>query len=511
MRADGTVRIEERLKETGQDRATIVPAPKSPDGLGLGDAGQPEERLDDRPSTGPLAPKVFEDSLDSNSLQQLKAILSAKDLRDIHGVFQHHGGEDYYGTEKIAVSVPREDGVQSFGFPDVATRQRFENTLKPLFKWTGTAEKHRGNLLKSATATNCSPESPQSAVASGTQPPKPAQTSTGNATTGAGASSVAAGPSSASQIDATKSETPTIKVAVNLVPVRAVVRDAHDRAIGNLQEEDFQLFDNHQPQVITRFSVEATGASAGPSKAAGNATAPSPDVAKVPASDTRYVAYLFDDVHLKNAEMLPVRDAATRQLAGLPQADHVAIFTTSGEINLDFTGDHAKLQDTLTRVQPRPIGNSGAKDCPDIDPYMAYLIWDKKDEDALGTATMDALVCGFGNDAKRAYRAAEAMARSAAQQQVAAADIQNQIILRAFRNTLLKLAPTPGQHLVVLVSPGFVTPGREQDFAKLIDYALRNNIVISSMDVGGMYRIDSVTDRVHKTDAATESAATRRE
>jgi len=152
------------------------------------------------------------------------------------------------------------------------------------------------------------------------------------------------------------------------------------------------------------------------------------------------------------------------------------------------------------------VAGPGTKECPDIDPYMAYLIWSKQDEDALGQASYDALVCAYGND-PRYYRAAETLARSTAQQQVAAADIQNQIVLRAFRNTLLKLAPTPGQHLVVLVSPGFVTPGREQDFTKLIDYALRANIVISSLDVRGLYVVDSLADRVQKTDYDKEGAA----
>src|SRR5580658_8525162 len=48
----------------------------------------------------------------------------------------------------------------------------------------------------------------------------------------------------------------TFSTGVNLVLVPVVVRDAQGRAIGTLQKEDFQLFDNGKPQPINKFSVE---------------------------------------------------------------------------------------------------------------------------------------------------------------------------------------------------------------------------------------------------------------
>src|SRR6478672_4047477 len=48
----------------------------------------------------------------------------------------------------------------------------------------------------------------------------------------------------------------TFKAKVNLVLVPVVVRDAEGHAIGNLRQEDFQLFDKGKPQLISRFSVE---------------------------------------------------------------------------------------------------------------------------------------------------------------------------------------------------------------------------------------------------------------
>src|SRR5579863_2964997 len=61
----------------------------------------------------------------------------------------------------------------------------------------------------------------------------------------------------------TSRETPaTFKARVNLVLVPVVVRDGKGLAVGNLQKEDFQLFDKGKVQVISRFSVEKAGGTA---------------------------------------------------------------------------------------------------------------------------------------------------------------------------------------------------------------------------------------------------------
>ncbi len=69
-----------------------------------------------------------------------------------------------------------------------------------------------------------------------------------------------------------RDELTTFKVKVNLVLVRVVVRDASGKAIGDLRQEDFDLFDDRKPQVIKQFSVEQPG-----NKAASQQTQPKPE------------------------------------------------------------------------------------------------------------------------------------------------------------------------------------------------------------------------------------------
>ncbi len=54
------------------------------------------------------------------------------------------------------------------------------------------------------------------------------------------------------------------KSKVNLIMVPVVVRDKKGNAIATLHQEDFQLFDNGKPQVISSFSVESLAAKAIP-------------------------------------------------------------------------------------------------------------------------------------------------------------------------------------------------------------------------------------------------------
>ena len=192
-------------------------------------------------------------------------------------------------------------------------------------------------------------------------------------------------PSSAPQSDskqnsaeiASHDEPTTFKVNVKLVVVRAVVRDSQGHAVGNLHQEDFQVFDKGKPQVITQFDVEQPGtlaAKARQKSVENSGDTPSSDASSntgnAAAVPERFVAYLFDDVHLEFGDLARVRDAAERHFATLKPTDRPAIFTTSGVTTLDFTDDRVKLHEALLRLQPRPI-HAGVQQCPEISYYQA--------------------------------------------------------------------------------------------------------------------------------------------
>lgn len=282
--------------------------------------------------------------------------------------------------------------------------------------------------------------------------------------------------------------TPALRVKVNLVLVRVIVRDAAGRAVGNLRKEDFQLFDNNRPQTIAKFSIEP-GRTDPPSPAAGlKPTTPEPPGKSAPAgTPQRYLALYFDDVHASQSDLIAVRAAADRFLdSALQPVDRAGIFTSSGEDYLDFTDDHARLHEAIRRLQARPFTPQDEHACPNIDPYQGYLIVERRDSAAIATATAEALHCQFQDD-PHYLPSARGLAEAQAAHALQAGKIQAANTTQALDGIIRKMAILPGERNLVLVSPGFIVIGEENRETELIDRALRTGITINTLDSRGVY------------------------
>lgn len=283
-------------------------------------------------------------------------------------------------------------------------------------------------------------------------------------------------------------EATKFRVNVKLVLARVVVRDATGHAVGNLKKEDFELFDNGKKQVISNFDAEhiPVPLPAGSSAPAGQAPA---EASKPPASPppfpSRYVAYVFDDLRLKFGDLAVVREAAQRRIDQLPATDRAAIFSTSGQTVLDFTDDRAKLRQTLASLLPRPAQMQSGLQCPDISLYMADLIVNKNDPNALQTAVNDYIICA--SLPPQAIATAGSTVRGFASQVLNVGEEESRMALRVLKDVLRRMTALPGQRTLVLISPGFLTPELEFDYNDLIDIALRGQVVISSLDARGLY------------------------
>ncbi len=201
-------------------------------------------------------------------------------------------------------------------------------------------------------------------------------------------------PTPAAQAEMTTKDAPiTFTSRVNLVLVPVVVRDNKGNAVGNLSQQDFQLFDRGKLQLISRFAVERTDVPREPVAPAIDEAAPDKPQPPPPPIPDRFTAYLFDDVHLKVDDLARVRLAADRHLAeSMGPTTRAAIFTTSGMGGLDFTDDQEKLHNALNAIKPyTPIGTG--VECPDVSLYMADLIVNHSDPQASTVVLADALAC----------------------------------------------------------------------------------------------------------------------
>ncbi len=256
---------------------------------------------------------------------------------------------------------------------------------------------------------------------------------------------------------------PTFKAETNVVLVPVVVRGRDGNAVGNLHKEDFQLFDKGKAQAITQFSVEQIGAKvaedrsvaavAGESKAA---------PAVIPE---HYVALVFDDLHvwlgpndpppgwMSPGDVIYLHKAGWKYVNSLSPGDRIAIYTTSGQLVVDYTSDRAKLQQVLGRP------NVGQPKLPTID-------------------DMPSALRGPGSPTPSADRLeSERQARA---------------LLHLLQAVIGRMDHLPGQRTLVLMSPGMalradpfydLTP----DTMELINRAIRSRVVVESLDARGLY------------------------
>ena len=290
------------------------------------------------------------------------------------------------------------------------------------------------------------------------------------------------------------------KVNVKEVLVRVVARDPKGNAVGNLTKDDFQVFDQGKPQVITHFSVERPGALAAEEQKTSDENPGTMQIKKPAEVPERFVAYLFDDIHLRFGDLAHVRDAAEKQFATLRPTDRAAIMSTSGQTLLDYTDDRTALHAALLNLKPHPVSGSGVTECPDISYYMADLIVNKQDTQVMALASDDALGCNpalYGLIAPggptppqvlaNAQGAAYNQAVSAAHMALARGDQESRLAMGTLKNLVENIAHKPGQRAVVLISPGFIIPTLEYEFNEIVDRSLRAQIIISALDARGLY------------------------
>src|SRR5216684_2555650 len=336
------------------------------------------------------------------------------------------------------------------------------------------------NALLAVSCTAFQVHAQEAPAKSETQPQAPAAQAPGN---------------DASEV-LTRDTPPTFRVRVNLVLVRAVVRDGAGKVVTNLKKEDFQLSDNRKTQVISTFSTETPESH----KVAPTTPSPVPDTdgnvsgdpAAIAALPQRFVAVVFDDTDMLMEDTVWVRSAATRLFSSLAPTDRVGIYSTSGQVTQEFTQEHERLQESLLNVVPRPLigSGSGIHECPEIGYYQADLIQNRHDEQALAVATEDALQCAFqGDPTMRAQ--AQNLAESTSQRALTSGDTQTDYVYRHIEQIMKRLSGMPGQRVMVFVSPGFlITSMLTLESSSLIDRANRANIVINTIDARGLYTPD---------------------
>jgi VWFA-related protein len=295
----------------------------------------------------------------------------------------------------------------------------------------------------------------------------------------------------------THDEPVTFRAQSNLVEVPVVVRDRQGHAIGNLRKEDFRLFDKGKRQEITKFSVQKSAAPAiveaqsgsHPSDAAPGMSAPQ-------VAPTHFIAFVFDDVHMRTEDTPQIRDAVRRYLStSLRPGDRVALFTTSGKIAVDFTDKPASLDEALLKIRPSPLTSTALRFCLYISYFQAVQIDqqvslhpiypdDLQRSAALKTAVYDVARCTHGADGPSNFDYAMQEVRDA----FLNGRQETRENLAVLGNIVRRMALLPGRRSIILASPGFfVSPELQDQGSDLIALAVRSRVLINTIDARGVW------------------------
>ena len=125
-----------------------------------------------------------------------------------------------------------------------------------------------------------------------------------------------------------------IRVEVNLVNLYATVRDKHKAIVTGLTKDDFQVYEDGQPQEITNFSAEST----------------------LPITLGMLIDTSGSEYYMLSAE----KDAASRFFSRVLRKGDLAMvmsFDTDVDLLADFTDDRGVLDRAINRAQMNvPVG-----------------------------------------------------------------------------------------------------------------------------------------------------------
>jgi VWFA-related protein len=283
----------------------------------------------------------------------------------------------------------------------------------------------------------------------------------------------------------------TFKAQANLVEVPVIVRDSSGRAVGDLKQEDFRIFDKGKRQEIAKFAVVNTPgatATAVQVKTAPPATpaAPSAQPAAVAVPPTRFVAFVFDDLHMLIADLPQVRNAVLKYLGtSVRPGDRVAFFTTSGRQSVDFTNDAGALTGPINQIMPSPIGEKSLSGCGATVSYFQAVQIDR--EVSLHPMAGDVGKCLALRVAVQEYGNFDS-AVMAIRDAFTSGLEESRATLATLGAVVRRMTSLAGQRSLVLVSPGFfVSADLRHESDELMSQAIHSKVLISAIDARGVW------------------------
>jgi VWFA-related protein len=275
-----------------------------------------------------------------------------------------------------------------------------------------------------------------------------------------------------------------LQVHVNSVLVPVIVRDAQGHELSGLKQDDFKVFDQGKKRAIAGFSIEE-GA---PSDAvAPSLLTPGPANPAAPAATAprRFIVFLFDDRHLGLGDIVNVQKAGAQLLSQpLADSDRAVVLSFQG-VNSGMTHDRAALQAAVMKLKANSLFKASTHECPDLSYYAADQILNKHSASEYQIAIEKAANCTHSQDTN----ALQQLVRGTASVALENGDEDVRETLSYIRDVVHTMSKLPGQRILILISPGFLSTSDESLTlqSQILDLAAGSNVTFNTLDGRGLY------------------------
>jgi VWFA-related protein len=302
-----------------------------------------------------------------------------------------------------------------------------------------------------------------------------------------------AGPSGQPQTKPEGQESP-VKLKSQLIELRAVVTNKQGQPVNDLKKEHFEVLENGRPQDVSFFSAESVGGGGNRTSAAPVPTRPI--LPSNPASlstqpPARTFVIFADTLTMEQGNLLRAKSALRKFVdERITDRDMTALVATSGSSGLNgrFTRDKKVLHyviDLLRSTQLSPISL--------FTPYLAYSIV-QGDPQALGVGLMIRRLEEYNP-----YIKPEEV-KAHARQIMESSFYQRKTILAMLGQVVDRLAGTPGQRIVAVLSDGIsikesLGGNSLGDLSEVTTRAARTGVVLYTINTRGLQDAVSATVR----------------
>lgn len=146
---------------------------------------------------------------------------------------------------------------------------------------------------------------------------------------------------------------PVFRGGIDAVSVDVIVTDSDGRPVTDLTAEDFEIFEEGDPQTVSTFRLVETGDGTGPT-AAREILSFDEERTELTRLDNRLFVIFLDDYHVRRGNSMRVRQQLADFLRTLTRNDLVAIATPlSGVSALSFSRNHSLTSNSVMGFEGR--------------------------------------------------------------------------------------------------------------------------------------------------------------